>query len=147
MAVHGQIAVADVGNNLAAARTMAWRIVFIYVVLVGIWILIQSGIPIAPFVGIQIEPLTWTQTLAGWFFVASTGWLLYLLLERGLALIEDAQQALRLRDRAIESSVNAILITDCRQPDQPIVYVNPAFERITGYTRKESIGRNPRFLH
>ena len=147
MAVHGKIAVADVGNNLAAARTMAWRIVFIYVVLVGIWILIQSGIPIAPFVGIQIEPLTWKQTLAGWFFVASTGWLLYLLLERGLALIEDAQQALRLRDRAIESSVNAILITDCRQPDQPIVYVNPAFERITGYTRKESIGRNPRFLH
>jgi PAS domain S-box-containing protein len=57
-----------------------------------------------------------------------------------------AEEALRLRDRALESSVNAIMITDATRPDNPITYVNPAFERTTGYTAAEALGRNPRFL-
>ncbi|MCK9988092.1 MAG: hypothetical protein AzoDbin1_04564 [Azoarcus sp.] len=56
-------------------------------------------------------------------------------------------EALRLRERAIEASVNSVTIVDCQQPDLPIVYVNPAFERITGYRAEEAVGRNPRFLH
>jgi diguanylate cyclase (GGDEF)-like protein/PAS domain S-box-containing protein len=54
-------------------------------------------------------------------------------------------ETLRLRNRAIESSLNAIIITDARQ-DHAIEYVNPAFERITGYGAREVIGRNCRFL-
>ncbi|WP_374538959.1 EAL domain-containing protein [Chitinimonas taiwanensis] len=53
---------------------------------------------------------------------------------------------LRIRNRAIEASVNAIVITDNRQPDNPIIYVNQAFERITGYRREAVMGRNCRFL-
>ncbi|GLR11682.1 hypothetical protein GCM10007907_04720 [Chitinimonas prasina] len=53
---------------------------------------------------------------------------------------------LRIRDRAIESSVNAVVITDNRQPHNPIIYVNQAFERITGYKRETVMGRNCRFL-
>ena len=48
--------------------------------------------------------------------------------------------------RAIESSVNAILITDQSKPDGPIEYANPAFEKMTGYTAEEAVGRSPRFL-
>jgi PAS domain S-box-containing protein len=147
MSMHQIIAAVDLESALGAARAMARKVVLVYVMLVGLWIFIQSGIPIASFVAIKAEPLGWAYTLVGWFFVASTGWLLYLLLDRGLRLIGSAEEALRLRDRAIESSPNAILVTDCRQPDQPIVYVNPAFERLTGYSRAEVIGRNPRFLH
>ena len=141
------IADIDLESALGAARTMARNVVMVYVALIGLWILVQSGIPFAPFIAVKVEPLGWTHVLAGWFFVAATGWLLYLLLDRGLRLIGSAEEALKLRNRAIEASPNAILITDCRQSDQPIVYVNPAFERITGYSRKEVIGRNPRFLH
>lgn len=53
---------------------------------------------------------------------------------------------LRLRDRAIEASSVGIIITDARQTDYPIIYANPAFSRITGYSREELIGRNPRLL-
>ncbi len=53
---------------------------------------------------------------------------------------------MRTLTRAVEASVNAVVITDNEQPDQPIVYVNPAFERITGYSAEEVLGRNCRLL-
>ncbi|WP_170942176.1 EAL domain-containing protein [Noviherbaspirillum denitrificans] len=53
------------------------------------------------------------------------------------------EETLRLRNRAIQASVNAIIITDL---EGNIEYANPAFERITGYPLPETIGRNCRFL-
>ncbi|MBI5572493.1 MAG: PAS domain S-box protein [Desulfomonile tiedjei] len=44
---------------------------------------------------------------------------------------------------AIEQAAEAVVITDV---EGTIHYVNPAFESITGYTREEAIGRNPRIL-
>ncbi|MEI8289983.1 MAG: PAS domain S-box protein [Verrucomicrobiota bacterium] len=44
---------------------------------------------------------------------------------------------------AVEQAAEAILITDTAAK---ILYVNPAFERITGYTQAEVIGQNPRLL-
>jgi PAS domain S-box-containing protein len=43
-------------------------------------------------------------------------------------------------------SRGAIVITDPNRPDNPIVYVNPTFERITGYSLEEVVGKNCRFL-
>jgi PAS domain S-box-containing protein len=47
---------------------------------------------------------------------------------------------------AVHASRMAIVITDPRQPDNPIVFVNDAFCRLTGYARGEIVGRNCRFL-
>ncbi|TAN36765.1 MAG: PAS domain S-box protein [Verrucomicrobia bacterium] len=44
---------------------------------------------------------------------------------------------------AVEQSPETIMIT---APSGKIVYVNPAFEKITGYTRAEAYGQNPRIL-
>jgi PAS domain S-box-containing protein len=46
----------------------------------------------------------------------------------------------------VTASTNSIVISDPNQPDDPIVYVNPAFERTTGYAAEEVLGRNCRFL-
>ncbi len=64
-------------------------------------------------------------------------------LER-LAKTEENRKLLEL---AIRSSSNGVVITDARNNDDPIIYVNPAFEKVTGYSFKEVAGKNCRFLH
>jgi diguanylate cyclase (GGDEF)-like protein/PAS domain S-box-containing protein len=60
---------------------------------------------------------------------------------------KEAERGLRVRERAMYASVNAIVITCCADgADNVIEYVNPAFEQITGYTLAEVKGRNPRFM-
>ncbi len=49
----------------------------------------------------------------------------------------DAMEAVRLRNRAIELSTDGIVIAGCT-PGMPVLYVNPAFERITGFTLEEA---------
>ena len=49
-------------------------------------------------------------------------------------------------ERAINSSSNGIVITDATQPDNPIIFVTNGFERITGYSREDILGKNCRFL-
>ena len=53
---------------------------------------------------------------------------------------------LRLLQRAIEAADNGILIADARVPNLPIVYANPAFEAMTGYSIAEVTGTNCRML-
>jgi diguanylate cyclase (GGDEF)-like protein/PAS domain S-box-containing protein len=63
-----------------------------------------------------------------------------------LETARHAEEALHLSRRAVEATSNGILVTDLRRDDHPIVYCNPAFERMTGFRREEILGRNPRFL-
>ncbi|WP_338770351.1 EAL domain-containing protein [Massilia sp. METH4] len=62
------------------------------------------------------------------------------------AQLAEANRSLLLRDRAIESSTNMIMIVEAGAGN-PIVYVNPAFEQQTGYTRDEVLGKSPRLLY
>ena len=61
---------------------------------------------------------------------------------RDLTARRMAEESLRLRGLALESSVNGVLIVNHRHPDCPVEYANPATRRITGYTADEIIGRN-----
>jgi diguanylate cyclase (GGDEF)-like protein/PAS domain S-box-containing protein len=47
---------------------------------------------------------------------------------------------------AIESTSNGVVLVELSKSRQPITFVNPAFERMTGYQRAEIIGQNCRFL-
>jgi len=48
--------------------------------------------------------------------------------------------------RLVESSPEGVVLIDAQGPDHPVVYVNPAFEALTGYSAAELIGRNLRLL-
>jgi len=69
-----------------------------------------------------------------------------------LAVIRDMtqeieiQRSIDLQKEAMDSASNGIVITDALLPDNPIIYVNRAFENITGYPRAEALNRNCRFL-
>jgi diguanylate cyclase (GGDEF)-like protein/PAS domain S-box-containing protein len=58
----------------------------------------------------------------------------------------DQERMLQLRERALHAASNGIVITGIAGRDCPIEYVNPAFERITGYSAAEVIGRDSRFM-
>jgi PAS domain S-box-containing protein len=47
---------------------------------------------------------------------------------------------------ALVASGHAFSVADARRPDFPLVWVNPAFERLTGYPAGDLLGRNCRFL-
>ncbi|MEW6690693.1 MAG: EAL domain-containing protein, partial [Pseudomonadota bacterium] len=138
--------VVDIKDSIAIAKGWARRLSIVYIGVLALWVLVQGGIPMAPYLDLVIEESVWLQALAGFVFAGALGWLLYLLIEKGLALIGHAQGALLLLERAVESSVNAVLISEYRNPKNPIVYANRAFETITGYRRAEALGRNVLFL-
>ena len=60
----------------------------------------------------------------------------------GLTNVPDS----RLLSQAIAACTAGVIMTDARQDDHPIIYVNPAFERLSGYAAGEILGRNCRFL-
>ncbi len=47
---------------------------------------------------------------------------------------------------AIRATRMSMIITDPRRTDNPIVFANDSFLRLTGYAREEVVGRNCRFL-
>jgi PAS domain S-box-containing protein len=51
-----------------------------------------------------------------------------------------------LRDRAVVATETSFTITDPRREDDPLIWVNPAFTRLTQYSSAEVVGRNCRLL-
>lgn len=63
-----------------------------------------------------------------------------------LPVVNSANISLDLLNQAIASSSVGVVIADVNQPNQPLIYCNPAFEKITGYSQAEVIGYNCKFL-
>ncbi len=74
------------------------------------------------------------------------------LLERMAQLAAQALSAQAMAERnallaaVIDGSAASIAIADAGDPAMPLVYVNPAFERLTGYRAEDAVGANCRFL-
>ena len=59
---------------------------------------------------------------------------------------EPTRDWLHLLEKAIDSAAEGITLSDTSRPDNPIIYANKGFERLTGYTSPDVVGRNCRFL-
>jgi diguanylate cyclase (GGDEF)-like protein/PAS domain S-box-containing protein len=62
---------------------------------------------------------------------------------RDITLRKRSDEQLKLQSAALEAAAHAIVITDC---DGRIVWLNKAFTALTGYSKKEVLGKNPRLL-
>lgn len=62
--------------------------------------------------------------------------------------VTERKQSLRLMGSAVEQSTESIMITDAQSEDtqRRILFVNPAFTRMTGYTAAEAVGQSPAIL-
>ena len=65
---------------------------------------------------------------------------------RDITARKEQERELRVKNRAMDEAEVGISIADPNQPNEPLVYVNNGFERITGYDGEEAVGRNCRFL-
>ena len=71
---------------------------------------------------------------------------IWLILRQSLMTVkrlENSRKEISRLATVIEQAVQIVIITDLKGN---IEYVNPAFEKITGYSATEAIGRNPRIL-
>jgi PAS domain S-box-containing protein len=65
-----------------------------------------------------------------------------LVLTRDLTELNDLKRDVQLMEQVLEAEVSlAIMVSDARAADWPLIYVNPAFERLTGYARADVLGR------
>ena len=63
-------------------------------------------------------------------------------LAKNYAELAAKERELQLRARVIETMAVGTAVIDATEPDAPIIDINPAFERITGYARAEALGRS-----
>jgi PAS domain S-box-containing protein/diguanylate cyclase (GGDEF)-like protein len=48
--------------------------------------------------------------------------------------------------RLVETSPQGVVLVDAQNPERPVIYANPGFETLTGYSAAELLGRNLRLL-
>ncbi|MEM9542500.1 MAG: ATP-binding protein [Cyanobacteria bacterium P01_E01_bin.42] len=61
---------------------------------------------------------------------------------QGLQKVPFSPELLPLYDRIFTTIGEAIAISDLQQPNSPLIYCNKAFEKMTGYSRSEAIGKS-----
>ncbi len=90
------------------------------------------------------EPVQWETKIAP---VVVDGTVEYIAgSTRDITEQQRQQRELRLLQQAIDDANVPITLADPSQEDEPLVYVNSAFEKMTGYLPEEMLGRNCRFL-
>jgi len=95
--------------------------------------------------GVRAEGTAFPVALSG-SRVELDGELILTFIVRDTTDAKWAEQELSLRDRALASSADGVIISSMTLPNQPVIYVNRAFERITGYEAHEMLGLNCKIL-
>ena len=114
----------------AEVRTSTLKVVGVYVLVGGLWILFSDRLLSA--LVTDVDLLTRLQTVKGWFYVAATGLLLYVLVGRAMRSTRQAFGALHESEernrRLVELSPDAIVLVS----EGKIVFTNQAGANLHG---------------
>lgn len=89
-------------------KDSALRIVALYAAFASAWI--YSSDALLAWLFTDVRTISWASTVKGWFFVAVTSLLLYVLIRRLIAHLQDALQTVREREQELRK--NSALLTD-----------------------------------
>jgi PAS domain S-box-containing protein len=70
----------------------------------------------------------------------------YLAVKQDVTERKRLEERLRLQAEAMDSTLGYIVIVDAMAEDLPAIYLNAAFQKVTGYSPDEALGKNLRFL-
>jgi len=117
------------------------KIVFIYLLSGGLWILLSDRILIE--LVEDKHALTVLQTYKGWFYVLATGAMLFILIRAGIKRTQEIEAAriasLKRYDELVENANDCIFTLDF---EGNFTAVNRAVGNITGYRREEILKMN-----
>ena len=63
-------------------------------------------------------------------------------LKSGEAKHATSEEQLQIRTKAMESTIDGIFIINALRPDFPVIYANQAYQKMTGFRKREIIGKN-----
>ncbi|MBW8371663.1 MAG: diguanylate cyclase [Thiobacillus sp.] len=121
-----------------------------------LWAAVRFGVRGAASIGLLIAAIAITASVHGLGpLAASTSGITVLLLQEYLAVqaftslalaallqeLQDRNERLHIRERAIEAINDGVVIMDARAPGMPIVFANPAFAAMAGRPADELLGR------
>ncbi len=153
------------GALLKSVTHLYWKVgLIVFVVEAGVMTCIHFWLTLSPVAGIFIDAIALTLLAAPPIYFWSIRPLKQRLIkaverlrvEHDIAVVarkltetinaelRSAQARLKLSSTALEAAANCVVITDA---SGCIVWANPAFCRLTGYTLDEAFGKTPRFLN
>ena len=126
--------------HLSLGGTAAAKIIVIYVIVGGLWILVSDRI-LAALIK-NARTLTYLQTFKGWFFIGTTAAILYWLIRRSFTAIHHSQQALFESERTLSTLLSNLpgMAYRCRNDrDWTMEFVSEGCFDLTGYHSSELI--------
>lgn len=113
-----------------------------------LWKTIRSGLP---WRGTLLNrkksgELIWEQICISPLFDDENNPIHYVVIKEDITEQRAAEKTRRLQQRAVEASSNGLMMIDAESEFDPVIYVNPAFTRITGYEAADAMGLPAAFL-
>jgi PAS domain S-box-containing protein len=63
-------------------------------------------------------------------------------LRNGIEKQTRSEEQIHVRAKAMESTVDGIFIIDAQKPNLPVIYANPSFQKMTGFSKKEILSQD-----
>lgn len=132
-----------IGQALGWLQRPALKIAALYALLGGAWIIFSDKILLWALRGqVYPEDITRLQTIKGWFFIAATASLLYLLIQRSMEAVRNSERAVKQSDERLQAILdNTAAVIYAKDVHGRFLLVNRQFETLFRKDKNAIIGK------